>query len=56
LFEETGTKAIKWNKIGEFYMVLGHETTEIIAYLAKNLKETKPLDLGKDISFWFRVY
>lgn len=49
LFEETGIKAMKWNKIGEFYVAPGHETTKIIAYLAQNLTETRSLGLEKDI-------
>jgi 8-oxo-dGTP pyrophosphatase MutT (NUDIX family) len=35
LYEETGLKARRWQKLGNYYTALGHETAEIIAYLAE---------------------
>jgi ADP-ribose pyrophosphatase len=34
LFEEIGIKAVSFERLGNFYTALGHETAEIIVYLA----------------------
>ncbi len=38
LFEEIGIKAGRFERLGNFYTALGHETAEIIAYLADQLE------------------
>ncbi len=38
LFEETGIRAGRLERLGNFYTALGHETAEIIAYLADQLE------------------
>lgn len=38
LFEETGLRAGRLERLGNFYTALGHETAEIIAYLADQLE------------------
>lgn len=37
LFEEIGLRAGRFDRLGNFYTALGHETAEIIAYLAQDL-------------------
>jgi 8-oxo-dGTP pyrophosphatase MutT (NUDIX family) len=39
LYEEAGLKARKWRKLGNYFTALGHETAEIIAFLAQDLAE-----------------
>lgn len=41
LFEETGIKASKWERLGGFYQGPGHETTYVNIFLAKNLDLSK---------------
>lgn len=41
LLEETQITATKWKKLGEFFVAPGHENTQIIVYLAKNLEKQK---------------
>ena len=41
LLEETGFTAKKWQYLGHFYVAPGHETTDIVAYLASGLSQTK---------------
>lgn len=38
LLEETGINAERFERLGNFYTALGHETAEIIAYLADQLE------------------
>ena len=39
LFEETGMHARKWTRLGKHYIAPGHESTQIITYLAEVLDE-----------------
>lgn len=41
LFEETGIIALKWKKLGSFYVAPGHETTYVNVFLATNLNLSK---------------
>ncbi|MDP3948198.1 MAG: NUDIX hydrolase [bacterium] len=42
LLEETQIIAAKWKKLGEFFVAPGHENTQIIVYVAKNLEKQEP--------------
>jgi 8-oxo-dGTP pyrophosphatase MutT (NUDIX family) len=41
LSEETGLKAKRWTRLGNFFTALGHENAAIIAYLAQGLDESR---------------
>lgn len=45
LFEETGFKAEKWKRLGEFFVAPGHENTKIIVYVAKKIKKYKEMEI-----------
>ncbi len=48
LFEETGIRAKRWNRLGSFYTALGHENAEIITYLARDLDESRLTRANKE--------
>jgi ADP-ribose pyrophosphatase len=47
--EETGYRAAKWQKLGEFFLAPGYSDEVIYAYLAQDLEKlTVPLSLDED--------
>lgn len=41
LLEEAKITAAKWKRLGDFFVAPGHENTQIIVYVAKDLKREK---------------